>query len=137
MLSIGELSHRTGVKVPTIRYYEKQGLIEAPERSAGNQRRYEPEALQRLSFIKHGRELGLTLDAIAELIDLSEDPERSCAEADRIAREHLSAVRSKIDRLSRLERELTRIASKCEGRKIGECYVIHALSDHSLCEDEH
>ncbi len=137
MLSIGQLSARTGVKVPTIRYYEKMGLIAPPDRSVGNQRRYEPDALRRLSFIKHGRDLGLSLEAIAELIDLADDPARSCADADRIAREHLSAVQDKIARLKRLERELTRIASRCTGHTIGECYVIQALSDHALCDDEH
>ena len=51
--SIGDLSRRTGVKVPTIRYYEKEGLLEAPIRSEGNQRRYRPSDLERLGFIKH------------------------------------------------------------------------------------
>jgi len=137
MLSIGQLSPQTGVKVPTIRYYEKMGLIAPPGRSQGNQRRYEPDALRRLSFIKHGRDLGLSLDAIAELIDLADDPQRPCVDADRIAREHLVAVQDKIARLGRLERELTRIASRCTGQTIGECYVIQALSDHTLCDDDH
>ena len=51
MFSIGELSKRTGVKIPTIRYYEHTGLIDAPERSEGNQRRYSKDGLKRLSFI--------------------------------------------------------------------------------------
>ena len=137
MLSIGQLSSRTGVKVPTIRYYEKMGLLAPPDRSQGNQRRYEPDALRRLSFIKHARDLGLKIESIRELIDLADDPTRPCAEADRIAREHLSAVQDKIARLKRLERELNRIASRCTGHTIGECYVIQALSDHALCDDDH
>ena len=67
MLSIGELSKRTGVKIPTIRYYEQQGLIDAPERSEGNQRRYEPAQLERLSFIKHARDLGIPIGSVKEL----------------------------------------------------------------------
>ena len=51
MLSIGELSRRTGVKIPTIRYYEQMGLLEAPERSGGNQRRYTQEGLKRLALL--------------------------------------------------------------------------------------
>jgi DNA-binding transcriptional MerR regulator len=137
ILSIGELSKRAGVKVPTIRYYEQMGLIDAPARSDGNQRRYSPAHLERLSFIRHGRDLGLPIEAIRELIGLSGRPDRPCAEADQIARSHLASVRERIARLKRLEAELERIACGCNGEHIGECYVIQSLSDHSLCESEH
>lgn len=137
MLSIGKLSRRTGVKIPTIRYYEQMGLIDAPERSTGNQRRYSARELDRLAFIKHARDLGLSIQAIRELIELSSHPEHPCVDADRIAREHLSAVRDRIAKLRRLETELERIASGCGTGRVGDCYVIHALSDHSLCDTEH
>jgi len=137
MLSIGQLSAQTGVKVPTIRYYEQQGLIEEPHRSSGNQRRYEPATLKRLSFIKHARDLGINIDAIRQLIDLSTDPNKPCAQADQIARQHLIHVQDKIACLVRLEKELLRISSRCSGQRIGECYVIQSLSDHGLCLDEH
>jgi DNA-binding transcriptional MerR regulator len=136
MLSIGELSKRAGVKIPTIRYYEQMGLIAAPERSEGNQRRYSQGDLERLSFIRHGRDLGLPIEAIKELISLAGHPERPCADADRIAAEHLSAVREKIARLKRLETELERICG-CHADHIGECYVIQSLADHSLCNRDH
>ena len=58
MFSIGDLSRRTGVKVPTIRYYEQMGLVAAPERSEGNQRRYSRQELERLAFIRHARDGG-------------------------------------------------------------------------------
>ena len=79
MLTIGELSRRTGVKIPTIRYYEQMGLMAAAERSEGNQRRYGAEERDRLSFIRHARDLGLTIEAIRELIELSAHPDRPCA----------------------------------------------------------
>lgn len=137
MLTIGDLSRRTGVKIATIRYYEQMGLIAAPERSQGNQRRYSGPELERLMFVRHARELGLSIDAIRELIDLSGHPERPCADADRIVREHLSAVRQRISRLRRLECELARIASECDRATVRDCYVIRALADHALCTDEH
>lgn len=93
MLSIGELSKRTGVKVPTIRYYEQMGLIREADRSEGNQRRYEKSDLERLAFIRHARDLGLNIDAIRELIALSQHREMPCEGADRIAAEHLADVR--------------------------------------------
>ncbi len=137
MLSIGELSRKTRVKVPTIRYYEQKGLIDAPERSRGNQRRYSRAELERLSFIKHARDLGLSIEAIRELVDLSGHPEQACADADRIAEEHLVSVRKRISQLQRLEAELERISSGCKAKNIKDCYVIRALADHSLCVEEH
>jgi DNA-binding transcriptional MerR regulator len=137
MLSIGELSKRTGVKVPTIRYYENAGLLDAPERTEGNQRRYGDGELERLTFIRHARDLGLAVSAIQELIRLGDHPAQPCADADRIARDHLRAIREKIRRLKRLERELARIAGNCEAGNIAECRVIRALSDHSLCGSDH
>ncbi len=137
MLTIGDLSRRTGVKVPTIRYYEQMGLIEPAERSEGNQRRYSRQERERLSFIKHARDLGLTIDSIRELLDLSLHPEQPCAQADRIAAEQLKAVREKIEKLKRLESELDRIATHCHGDQIKDCYVIQALANHDLCESEH
>ncbi|MFU0505283.1 MerR family transcriptional regulator [Pseudaminobacter sp. NGMCC 1.201702] len=137
MFSIGDLSRRTGVKVPTIRYYEQMGLLEAPERSEGNQRRFGKKELERLAFIRHARDLGITIESIRELIDLSGHAEKPCADADRIAREQLQSVRARIAQLRRLEKELERIATCCTGETVGDCYVIRALSDHGLCDSEH
>lgn len=137
MFSIGDMSRRARVKVPTIRYYEQMGLIAAPGRSEGNQRRYGQADLERLMFIRHGRDLGLTIDAIRELLELSGHPEKPCANADRIAAEHLSSVREKIASLRKLEAELERIATHCAGSTVGDCYVIRALASHDLCVAEH
>ncbi|MDX0190401.1 MerR family transcriptional regulator [Sinorhizobium meliloti] len=137
MLTIGDLAKSTGVKVPTIRYYEQMGLLTHTERSEGNQRRYSRREQERLSFIKHARELGLTIEAIRELIELSEHPERPCADADRIAAEQLQVVRDKIARLKKLEMELERITTHCHGSQIRDCYVIQALANHELCETDH
>ena len=57
-LSIGRLSALSGVKVPTIRYYESIGMLDEPPRSQGGQRRYGSSHLERLRFIRHGRDLG-------------------------------------------------------------------------------
>ncbi|WP_339765279.1 helix-turn-helix domain-containing protein [uncultured Hoeflea sp.] len=136
MFSIGELSKRTGVKIPTIRYYEQMGLIEAPERSEGNQRRYSKDGLKRLSFIRHSRELGFSIDNIKGLLELSQHPEKPCHDAHNMAARRLQDVQARIAKLQRLERELKRI-SECEANTISHCAVIETLADHSLCEGEH
>ena len=137
MYSIGDLSRRTGVKVPTIRYYEQMGLISPTHRSQGNQRRYERGDLDRLAFIRHARDLGFDIPAIRDLIALSRHPDMPCTGADRIAEDHLDTVRQKIEKLRKLEHELERIVSHCGGHSVEDCYVIRALSDHGLCEAEH
>ncbi len=136
MLSIGALSRETGVKIPTIRYYEQMGLISAPERSAGNQRRYSKSGLSRLSFIKHARDLGLSIEDIRELLTLSAQPDMPCAEANRIAANHLESIRTRIAQLQSLEAELARMAT-CTAENIENCYVIESLSNHALCADNH
>lgn len=137
MYAIGDLSRRTGVKVPTIRYYEQMGLISAPDRTEGNQRRYKKADLDRLTFIRHARDLGFPIEAIRELLTLSRHPEEPCDRADQIAREQLDEVREKIAKLKKLEEELSRIASHDGCHTVSDCYVIRALSDHGLCEHEH
>lgn len=137
MLSIGELSKQTGVKIPTIRYYEQMGLIDTPERSRGNQRRYSRQGLERLSFIRHGRELGLTIEDIRELVKLSCHPEMPCDDAHHIATRHLVSVQARIAKLKRLENELKRISTLPDSGHVGECNVIKSLANHSHCETEH
>lgn len=132
--SIGELSRRAQVKVPTIRYYEQIGLLAAPPRSEGKQRRYGEGDANRLNFIRHARELGFEINAIRELLDMSGQPDRSCEEADRIARHHLDEVDKRIARLTALRGELTHMISECGHGRVGECRVIQVVADHELCQ---
>lgn len=133
MQSIGKLSMATGVKVPTIRYYEEIGLLPEAERSAGNQRLYGQAAQDRLAFIRHARELGFPLEDIRELLSLSDRPDMPCAAADVIATRQLAAVRDRILRLQALEQELSRMLAQCAHGTISDCRVIEVLSDHGNC----
>jgi DNA-binding transcriptional MerR regulator len=136
-IPIGGLSRQTGVKVPTIRYYESVGLLPAPERSESNRRLYGAETVERLRFIRHARELGFEVDAIRQLLDLSDQPERSCAEADSIARRHLADINSRIKRLGALKREIHRMIDECAKGRIAECRVIDVLAHHEHCRHHH
>lgn len=130
-LSIGELGAQTGCKVQTIRYYEQIGLMPEPLRTGGNQRRYGAAHLARLAFIRHSRELGFPLEAIRELLSLSDAPNRSCAAADEIARRQLKSVEGRIKRLQALRAELERMVAQCSGGRIADCRVIEVLADSS------
>ena len=137
MLTIGKLGTQAGVKVPTIRYYEQIGLLPEAERSAGNQRLYSRKAMERLAFIRHARDLGFTLEAIRDLLSLSDRPDQSCAAADAIAKAQLAEVESRLARLTALKAELERMVVQCAGGKIADCRVIEVLGDHSLCATDH
>jgi len=137
MLSIGKLSAATGVKVPTIRYYEQIHLLPEPDRTGGNQRLYNRAIQQRLSFIRHARDLGFPLEAIRELLSLSDDPDHPCAAADVIATRQLAAVKARIDRLNALREELERMLVQCACGTIADCRVIEVLGNHDLCCGDH
>jgi DNA-binding transcriptional MerR regulator len=135
-MSIGGLARQTGVKVPTIRYYESIGLLPSPSRTESNRRLYDDQAVARLKFIRHARELGFEVDAIRELLNLAEQPQRSCAKVDALARAHLQAIVSRIERLTALKAEVESMIRACEKGKIAKCKVIDVLSHHEHCLHE-
>ena len=137
MLTIGKLGAAVGVKVPTIRYYEQIGLLPDAERSTGNQRLYPRTTQDRLSFIRHARDLGFSLEAIRDLLGLSDRPDQSCAQVDAIACAQLLAVEGRIARLQALKAELQRMVDHCAGGRIADCRVIEVLGNHAHCTADH
>ena len=137
VLTIGMLSRKTGTKVPTIRYYEQIGLMQEPDRTAGGQRRYDEVALDRLSFVRHARQLGFSLEAIRELLDLADTPDHDCNDIDIIAQRQLRQVEQRITRLEALRNELQRMLRQCSGGKTSDCRVLEVLRDHSECLADH
>lgn len=135
--SIGQLARLTGVKVTTIRYYESRGLIPAPARTAGGQRRYDAAARERLAFLRHARELGFGLDDIADLMVLADAPSEDCTPAHQIARKQLAAVDRRMKILAQLRIELARLAEAEDHGQAGDCRVIQVLGDHKLCIGAH
>jgi DNA-binding transcriptional MerR regulator len=136
-MKIGALSKATGTNIETIRYYERIDLLPAPHRTAANYRSYGEAHRARLAFVRHSRELGFTIEEIRSLLDLSDHPERDCAEADRIATRHLVQVEAKIAQLTGLREELARIIGSCRGGVAADCRVIETLGDHAGCGSAH
>lgn len=126
--AIGELAQATGIKVVTIRYYERIGLLPEPPRTGGNYRAYGSAHLARLSFIRRARGLGFSLDQIRTLLCLADKSSQSCREVDRIARLRLAEVEHKIADLTRLRKELRRMISRCANNTIAECRILGALA---------
>lgn len=135
--SIGQLSKLTDCKIPTIRWYEERGLLPAPGRNSGNQRRYNQQHLMLLRFIRHARELGFDLPSIQQLQKLCSCCMDDHLEADRIARRHLTEVQSKIAQLQAMEKELNRMIETCNYEDEHQCRVLEVLADHTHCATEH
>jgi len=133
-MKIGALGTATGTKVETIRYYEKLGLLGAPDRTVSNYRSYGQQHLQRLSFIRRARALGFSLDNVRELLDLADDRTRSCEAVDAIARQHLAAVDEKVSALQSLRKELGNLIDQCGRGSISHCLIIEALGPTDACK---
>jgi DNA-binding transcriptional MerR regulator len=131
-VTIGELSRQTGVKVPTIRYYEQVGLLTAPLRTVGKQRRYGAPDITRLNFVRHCRDLGFDVADIRELLALSAQPEQPCANADKITARHLAAVDQRISQLKAPRAELARMLDTCDGGRVADCRVLESLASPSI-----
>ena len=137
--TIGALARHAGCAVQTIRHYEQIGLLPLPGRTQGGHRVYGRAHRDRLAFIRHARELGFDVESIRALLRLADHKDTPCADADRIAAEHLSAVRDRIAKLRLLETELARMVEDCPGGSAGDCHVLEVLPDHSHahCVTEH
>jgi MerR family mercuric resistance operon transcriptional regulator len=123
----GELAERSGCHIETVRFYEKEGLLSAPPRTAGGHRDYAREHLRRLTFIRRSRELGFTLDRVRELLAFVDRRDWTCAEVRAITLQHLAEVRRKIADLDRLARTLENMAAHCDGGAVPECPIVDAL----------
>jgi len=126
-LLIGEVSRLTGVKVPTIRYYEGAGMLPAARRSHNNRRIYDDKALKRIAFIRHARNLGFTMSDIKTLIALQDNPAQSCKHADTIARARLVEVELRIRHLQNLKSELQSMIGRGCRQRVSRCRVIEGL----------
>jgi DNA-binding transcriptional MerR regulator len=135
--SIGELSAQTGVKVPTIRYYEGIGLIPEPGRTEGNQRRYDKAARDRLRFISHARAMGFPMPSLKAMLRIAGHREAPCADLDQIVGERLAEVDERIERLTRLRGELAAMLQSHHHGTVADCRIIEVLSDHDECAHEH
>ncbi|MGY2463413.1 MerR family transcriptional regulator [Vreelandella sulfidaeris] len=132
-IGIGELARESGCKPETVRYYERIGLLPAAPRNEGNQRRYTASAIRRLTFIRHARDFGFSVEAVRELLQMADHPAMPCGEVDALAKHHLAEVEARLARLTAVRDELQRMINQCAGGNIGHCHIIDVLSDHRLC----
>ena len=124
-MRIGELAKDAGVPVATIRYYERQGLIDKPARSESNYRHYTPEIIKQLDFIRRCRSLDISLAETRRLIKLAEAPNGNCDEVDVLLDEHIKKVREQRRNLAKLERELKALRADCHpSKRVRGCAIL-------------
>jgi len=129
-MKIGELAKTTGTDRPTLRFYEQMGLLTPPRRADNGYRSYSEQAVQQVSFIRHCRELDISLAEIQRLLELTAQPEADCDELNLILEAHLAQVRAKQAALARLEEQLLALRGRCAtSRRAGECGILHDLME--------
>jgi Hg(II)-responsive transcriptional regulator len=127
-LTIGQLARRAGVGVETVRFYERQGLLEEPARRSSGYRQYGEEVVRRLQFIKRAKALGFTLQEIADLIALRLDPATTRAEVRQKAVDKLTTIEGKIHDLKRMGDALRKLVEACDGQgPLAGCPILDAL----------
>lgn len=123
MYRIGELAKLADVTPDTIRYYEKQQMMDHEIRTEGGFRLYSEDDLQRLKFIRHARQLGFTLESIRELLSIRIDPEHhTCMESKSIVQARLADVEAKIAELQLMRQSLQRLNDACCGTAHSSVY---------------
>jgi len=125
-ITIGQLARAAAVNVETVRYYQRIGLLPMPRRDYGSIRRYLPDDLKRIRFIKRAQNLGFSLDEVAVLLGLSDG--RHCKETKALAQKRLTVVEEKIADLEAIQKALKGLVAKCaRGSRGCGCPVIDAL----------
>ena len=127
-MRIKQLASAADVPVDTIRHYEKAGLLGAPRRTGAGYRDYAAADVERLRFIRHCRELDMSLAEVRELLGFLDHPAPDCSAADAVVRNHLAHVRERLAALRRLERQLVRLVAACgHPRPAERCGIVLAL----------
>jgi Cd(II)/Pb(II)-responsive transcriptional regulator len=127
-MRIGNLAEATGTPVETIRFYEREGLIPAAQRSDNNYRLYSAAHADRLAFIRQCRNLDMTLDEIRSLLRLRDAPSENCGAVNALLDEHIGHVAQRIRELRALEGDLKSLRARCASpQPIDACGILNQL----------
>lgn len=126
-LTIGRLARKAGVNLETVRYYERIGIMPAPDRTEGGHRSYAAEHAERLNFIRRSRELGFGIETIRRLISVGEAETQACCEVRDMAKDQIASIDAKISDLTRLRQVLRQAVVDCGDGTEVRCPVIRQL----------
>ena len=126
--TIGEVAQHAHVRIETLRYYERIGLVAPPPRNGANYRLYPQETMRRVQFIKRAQALGFSLKEIIELLALRATPETPCADIRMRALDKITAIEEKIEALNAMKYALAKLVDACSGQgEITDCPILAAL----------
>ena len=135
ILSIGQVARRAGVGVETVRFYEREGLLEEPPRRASGYRQYSEQAVRRIHFIKRAQKLGFSLKEITELLMLRVDGRTSCEEVKQHTEAKIGEVERKLSELQRMRQALLQVAALCTGQgPASACPMLDMLEQQEMQE---
>jgi Cd(II)/Pb(II)-responsive transcriptional regulator len=128
-MKIGELAAAANCGTETVRFYEKEGLLPAPDRTEGNYRSYRAEHLERLRFIRNCRGLDMTHDEIRQLLHFADQPGSDCEPVNQLLDEHIQHVDIRLTELRALRRSLIELRRHCaDADSVAHCGIIQTLA---------
>jgi MerR family transcriptional regulator, copper efflux regulator len=128
-MNIGQAAQASGVTAKMIRYYESIGLIQETRRTDAGYRVYNDKDVHTLRFVKRARSLGFSLEQIAGLLSLWQDPGRASADVKRIAAGHVQELNQRIRELTEMRDTLTHLSYACAGDQRPDCPILQELSE--------
>lgn len=128
MVRIGEVAKESQVSVGAIRFYEREGLIMAPGRSAAGYRQYSESVIRQIQFIQNAKKLGFSLKEISELIKLKDRHNARCETVKSTAKARIADIQQKIDDLEQMKSELQPLLEQCNSSgPISDCPILNAI----------
>ena len=128
LYNIGQAAKASGISAKMIRHYEEVGLLPAASRTLSGYRTYNHQDVHLLRFIRHSRDLGFSIKQIADLLSLWRDKNRASSKVKSLAAEHIEMLNKKIEELSAMKSELSRLVSCCHGDGRPDCPILDSLS---------
>jgi Cd(II)/Pb(II)-responsive transcriptional regulator len=126
-MKIGELAAKAGCDVQTVRFYEREGLLEEPARNASGYRNYDERHLTRLNFVRHCRSLDIPLPEVRQLLQFAAEPDQSCGQVNELLDGHIALVKNRILALKALEKQLVALRKTCDGDASQPCAILESF----------
>lgn len=132
-MKIGELAQVAQCTVETVRYYEKEGLLPVPQRTAGNFRVYGPAHVEQLRFIRNCRALDMSMEEIHSLLRLADQPLEGCGAINAVFDQHIAHVDERLRELAQLKQQLVALRERCgSGPTVDACGILQGLAAMAL-----
>lgn len=126
--TIGQVAKQAGVGVETVRFYEREGLLEQADRRESGYRQFDEVVVRRLQFIRRAKDLGFTLKEIKELLELRFDPETTCADVKSRAEDKIADIEGRIRSLQQMKKALAKVTKSCSGSgPLSDCPILDSL----------